>query len=74
LAPKLAPFITPNDQKFSRQWHLQSYPGVNAPEAWDQLQGVSLSDVSVAIIDDGFEYTHGDLAASFVNRPENGRH
>lgn len=45
-----------NDPLFTSQWHLQR---IHAPDAWSYATGGTLS--SIAIVDDGLQYTHGDL-------------
>ncbi|MGE3819118.1 MAG: S8 family serine peptidase, partial [Isosphaeraceae bacterium] len=74
----LKKFYTPNDPLFSRQWHLNNTgqaggivgADVKATEAWNLTQGGSPSIV-VAVVDDGMEYTHPDLAPNlFVNAGE----
>lgn len=45
-----------NDPLFASQWHLDR---INAPDAW-YAGGGALS--SIAIVDDGLQYTHGDLS------------
>ena len=56
----------PNDPLYSQQWGLNSPhetdPDIDAPSAWDITTGDS--DVVVAIIDGGVDYTHPDLASS----------
>jgi hypothetical protein len=68
-------FFSPNDTLYTSQWHLHNtgqFGGtadadVDAPEAWDIIQGGSAS-VVISIVDDGPEFTHPDLAANvFVN-------
>ena len=53
----------PNDPLFSQQWGLESThetnPDIDAPMAWDIT--TDSSDVVVAIIDTGIDYTHPDL-------------
>ena len=66
VAP-VEPFYVPDDASFAQQWHLSSFPGVNASEARDQVSDVDLSNVKVAIIDTGFDKTHVDL--KFANVP-----
>ncbi len=69
-------FFTPNDTRFSNQWHLnntgQSGGTVDAdsdlPEAWDVLQGGSV-DYTIGIIDDGVVTNHPDLTV-WVNPGE----
>jgi subtilisin family serine protease len=58
----------PNDENFSKQWALQNTgqnggtadADIDAPEAWDIETGSS--DVIIAVIDTGVDYTHPDLA------------
>ena len=45
-----------NDPLFTTQWHLER---IRAPDAWSYTTGGTLS--SIAIVDDGLQYTHGDL-------------
>lgn len=52
--------LTPSDGRFSDQYAPQQ---VNAPAAWDTTLGSS--DVTIAIIDTGADYTHTDLEAQF---------
>jgi len=51
----------PNDPYWSLQWGPKI---IEADVAWDTTVGSS--DVLVAIIDSGIEYTHSDLAANYV--------
>jgi subtilisin family serine protease len=66
----------PNDEHFDQQWYLRntgSNPGhtggtpvadVDAPEAWEIFRGNSSgtgNGAIVAVLDNGFEYTHPDL-------------
>ncbi len=58
----------PEDPLFNQQWHLENKGGigltkgadVNAPEAWAITRGDT--DVTVCIIDDGFDLDHPDFA------------
>jgi thermitase len=52
---------TPNDPRYSEQWHL---PSVSAPQAWDITTGSS--DVTIAVIDTGVNYNHQDLQGKCV--------
>ena len=56
----------PDDPFFSQQWALNSThetdPDINAPVAWDITTGDS--NIVIAIIDGGVDYTHPDLAAN----------
>ena len=60
----------PNDPQFASQWHLHNTAqnagatadaDVDAPEAWDLTTGSS--GITIAVIDNGVETTHEDLAA-----------
>ncbi|MBE0637825.1 MAG: PKD domain-containing protein [Bacteroidales bacterium] len=61
---------TPNDPQYTSQWHYNNTgqqggtPGadISLQEAWDIEKGSS--DVIVAIIDGGIDYTHSDLAGN----------
>lgn len=58
-----------NDPRLAEQWALNqgSNADINAPEAWDISTGSS--DVVVAVIDSGVDYTHPDLAANIWTNP-----
>ena len=68
-------FATPNDPSFPSQWSLANTgqtggtPGadIGAIGAWDLTVGSS--DVVVAVIDTGVDYTHPDLAANIWTNP-----
>ena len=51
--------VTPNDSYFEGCWGLNY---INAPSAWNSSTGSS--NVYVAIIDSGIDFTHPDLAAN----------
>lgn len=66
----------PNDPRFSEQWGLHNIgqtggafdADIDAPEAWDVTTG---SNVVVAVIDTGVDYTHEDLRANmWINTGE----
>jgi subtilase family serine protease/subtilisin family serine protease len=68
---------TPNDPDFSKLWNLQNTgqtggtagADISAAEGWDVTTGSS--DVVVAIIDTGVDYTHEDLGPNmWVNEAE----
>ena len=57
------PVFTPNDTRYSEQWHYLGAPGgLNLPAAWDIATG---SGVVVAVIDTGIT-SHADLSANVV--------
>lgn len=59
----LKAFFTPNDSRYSEQWHYyESTGGLRAPTAWDLTTG---SGVVVAVLDTGYR-PHADLAANIV--------
>lgn len=54
----LQPFATPNDPRYSDQWHyFESAGGINAPAAWNKSTG---NGVVVAVLDTGYR-PHSDL-------------
>ena len=60
--------LYPNDPQYGQQWAL---PKIQAPEAWS-IQN-DASQVIVAVIDTGVEYTHDDLQDNiWVNWGETG--
>jgi len=55
----------PNDTNYPQLWAM---PKISAPAAWDIITG---SDVVVAVLDTGIDYTHPDLSANmWVNEVE----
>jgi PKD repeat protein len=66
---------TPNDPKFSQLWALHNIgqtggtadADIDAPEAWDVATGST--DVVVAVVDTGIDYTHPDLVANMWTNP-----
>ena len=56
--------LAPNDPYFDSQYAPQQ---VNAPSAWDTTLGSS--DVTVAVIDTGADYTHEDLSGLYASDP-----
>lgn len=59
----LQPMATPNDSRYSEQWHyFESTGGLNLPSAWDITQG---DGVVVAVIDTGI-LPHSDLNANLL--------
>jgi subtilisin family serine protease len=67
----------PNDPQFEEQWALnnvgkdggKSRADIDALKAWLKTQGST--DVVVAVLDTGVDYTHRDLAANMWVRPDN---
>jgi len=64
--------VLPNDQYFPHQWHLHNTgqsggtpdADINAPEAWEITTGDT--NIVVAVIDDGVDSNHPDLAPNLV--------
>jgi len=52
-------YYTPSDPRFPEQWAL---PKINAPEAWDIIDGCP--DAVIAVIDTGVDYNHEDLSSN----------
>lgn len=73
LEKQRAKKLVPNDPLFSDQWHLQNTAqaaagasavagnDINVVSAWDDADG---SGINIAIVDDGIELTHEDLAGN----------
>ena len=69
--------IQPNDPMFKEQWALDNNgqgggkekADLSALKAWAKTQGSS--DVIVAVLDSGVDYTHPDLVANMWLRPDN---
>lgn len=51
---------TPTDPLFAQQWHLPMIGNIR--KIWDEYTGTG---VSVAVYDDGVQFTHADLAANY---------
>lgn len=72
LVNRFAPAYTPSDELFKKQWHLKSWQGVEldpdadvrADQAWDLTRGNQ--EITVAVIDDGFDLGHPDFAGKIV--------
>jgi hypothetical protein len=64
--------FTPTDPSYGQQWHLNNTGGggglagadISAEDAWDFTLGAG---IRLAVIDNGFDVTHGDLSAGIVN-------
>ena len=62
--------LIPNDTFFPNQWHLQNTgqsggtvgADLNVTSVWDSYQG---KGVTIAVVDDGVEYTHPDLQGNY---------
>lgn len=59
--------VVANDPEFGDMWGLNGTYGVDAPNAWDITTGSS--DVVVAVVDTGVDYTHPDLAQNVWVNP-----
>ncbi|MBK5290128.1 MAG: S8 family serine peptidase [Acidobacteriia bacterium] len=59
----------PTDPLWSQQWDMVK---IQAPDAWNILTGAS--DVIVAIIDTGINFSHPDLQGNLWTNPSNGSH
>lgn len=67
--------LTPNDSSYASLWGLNNTgqtggtidADIDAPEAWNISTGSS--EIVVAIIDTGVDYTHSDLAANIWTNP-----
>ena len=67
----------PNDPLFGVQWALRNIGQNNGKEkadldalkAWEKTKGKS--EIVVAVLDSGVDYTHQDLAANIWHRPDN---
>lgn len=73
----------PNDPDFGKQWGLHDKGNqrvnnvvgkrdadIDAPEAWETTTGER--DVTIAVVDSGIAYNHGDLNANIWHNPEEG--
>ncbi|MEM9887902.1 MAG: S8 family serine peptidase [Bacteroidota bacterium] len=74
-------FVRPDDNLLDHQWHLKNTGFVadvnwrlrkdadaKVVDAWNRLGNMGSSDVTVAIIDNGFDVTHPDLKTK-IHRP-----
>ncbi|MBI5944985.1 MAG: S8 family serine peptidase [Chloroflexi bacterium] len=52
------------DPLYPNQWHLAD---ANVPSAWALDTGYTGSGVTIAVVDDGLQYTHPDLSAQYVS-------
>lgn len=67
----------PSDASFSKQWALHSEtkgrPEIHAAEAWDVTQGggkdAAGNDIVIAIVDDGLDLQHPDIAPNVWVNP-----
>jgi len=68
--PETGVSYTPNDPRYNEQWHYHNTgqqggttdADIDLPEAWNINRGNT--EVIVAIVDQGIEYTHPDLAGN----------
>ena len=68
------PAVTPNDSLYAGLWDSTIAAGINQylefiriPEAWNKR--THADGISIAILDSGFDWAHGDLIASVRNHP-----
>lgn len=67
--PYLHLYTYPNDSLYSSQWNLNQ---INMEKAWGITQGDS--SIVIAIVDDGVDYKHPDLAKNMWTNPIDGSH
>ena len=73
-------FLAPRDELLSHQWHLRNMgyvPDVNfrlkynadakVIDAWERLNGLGSRSIKVAVIDNGFDTSHPDLASKITD-------
>lgn len=65
-AVKDANGVRANDPRFDEQWALSN---IGVPQAWTRTKGSS--EIVVAVLDSGVEYTHVDLVNNIWTRPTN---
>jgi subtilisin family serine protease len=58
------------DPLYAQQWHLHpggsfSHVDVNVRNVWEELN-ITGHGVVIAVVDDGLEYTHPDIAPNYV--------
>lgn len=62
--------VIPSDPYFSQQWHLRNTGqnggtagiDLNVTDVWETYKG---ADITVAVVDDGVDFSHGDLSANY---------
>jgi len=60
---RMVPMLSPDDPRYTEQWHYHGTWGINAPPAWDSSTG---SGVVVAVLDTGY-LPHADLASNVLS-------
>jgi len=74
MGQEVQQFVIPNDTSFASEWNLRNTgqslaftdADVDADEAWDGSQGYGSAGIRIAILDDGVQTAHPDLAANIV--------